>query len=134
MSRSVLFVALLLTILSFSAYTVYADGYSLTDEEIAQVLTESHARWEAKLAALEEKLDLYQLWDEAERLWAITERSVRKLAGQEFPSQEEALRRAHSIADGLIASGISILKELIRREQERRRPVKPPRSLLPGKP
>jgi len=79
-----------------------------------QVLAEGHARWDEGLAALKEKLDLYQLWDEAERLWAITERSVRQLVGQTFPSQQEALRRAYSLADSLITSGISILKELIR--------------------
>lgn len=131
--RSVLIIALLLTLL-FPAYITCADGYTMTEEEIAQVLAEGHARWNEGLAALKEKLDLYQLWDEAGRLWVITERAVRQLVGQTFPSQEEALRRAHSTADGLIASGISILKELIRREQERRRPVKPPRRLLPEKP
>jgi len=131
MQKPIVVIVLLLIAVLIPSYMVHADGYTMTDEEITQILAEGRARWDEALSPLKNELDLYQLWDEAEKLWTITERSVRKLVGQTFPSQQEALHKASGLVDGLIASGISILEELIRMEQERRGPIKPPRIFLP---
>ncbi|HID10561.1 MAG TPA: hypothetical protein EYP17_04585 [Candidatus Latescibacteria bacterium] len=125
MCKSILIVVLMMiTVLTFG-YMVYADadGYTMTEEDLAEVLAEGRGRWDEALTALSSALNHYDLWDEAERLWTITERSVRKLAGQTFPSRQEAFRKAHYLTDGLIASGISILEELIRRERASWRPL-----------
>lgn len=89
----------------------------LTEQDVALVLAEGHRRWNEQLAAMRDGLNRYRLWDEAERLWMIAEQSISSLAGQGFPSREEAYREAYYRLDVLIASGVSILEELLRRKK-----------------
>ena len=91
----------------------------LTAADLAPLLENGHERWEAQLAGLRAALERYHLQEAADRLWKITRREVLRLVGQPFPSPEEALKAANSLLDGLITSGIAILKQLIRKAQAR---------------
>lgn len=137
MRNSILIAALLIIVILTASYAVYADNgkkhlpsvcpqynlilpclaTTLSENDVAALLAEGRRRWDNQLAAMRDDLNRYELWDEAERLWMITERSVRQLVGQAFPSQEEALSAAHYRLNGLIASGVSILQELLKRQR-----------------
>lgn len=89
----------------------------LSPEDLAPLIAAGHEKWEAQLEELGAALERYNLQEAADRLWAITEREVWGLAGKPFPSREEGLKTAQCMLDGLIASGVAILKQLIKKAE-----------------